>query len=398
MRQILTDAACNSKPPRTGRLEIADLRQTGLVLRITANGARSFAYRFRHPLTRKTLRLTIGSYPATSLGAARKRAREIAEQVEEGTNPIEARQAERESAPARTFQALSDRYLKEYAERHKRPRSTEEDRRNLNVHILPKWGKRDFRTIRRADIIELIESIINDGKHVAANRVHTLISGIFSFAIDSALLEANPAARLKKRGKEKPSDRILTDDEIRAFWNGIVLPPVSRAVGLSLRLALLTATRANEVAGARKIEFQDLNNPEQAKWIIPKERVKNNSDHLVPLSTLAVETINAAIDLTRADDEFLLPTRLERREGPIDRHTLSMAMARFGKELSGPKSWKKEMPSPHDLRRTANTRLAEMKIPKEVRDRILITLDHADAILNRSITTFTNLNRRNVRH
>src|SRR5262249_31090370 len=34
VRQILTDALCRTRPPRTGRLEIADLRQAGLVLRI----------------------------------------------------------------------------------------------------------------------------------------------------------------------------------------------------------------------------------------------------------------------------------------------------------------------------------------------------------------------------
>ena len=244
MRQILTDAMCRTKPPRTGRLEIADLRQAGLVLRITSNNARSFAYRFRHPHSRKTLRATIGSYPATSLEGARKRAKEMAAQVANGANPIEARNVDREAAPARTFEVLAARYLKEHAERHKRPRSAEEDRRNLAVHVLPKWAKRDFRTIRRADVIELIESIVSTGKHAAANRVHSLISKVFSFAIDADLLEANPASRLRKRGVEKVGRRVLSDDEIRMFWRGIVLPPVSRQVGLALRLALLTATRA----------------------------------------------------------------------------------------------------------------------------------------------------------
>jgi hypothetical protein len=161
VRQILTDAACKTKPPRNGRLEIADLRQAGLVLRITANGARSFAFRFRHPHTRKTLRATIGSYPQVSLEVARKRAREMAAEVGAGKNPIDSKRAEREAAPTRTFQALADRYLKEHAERHKRPRSAEEDRRNLAVHVLPRWAKRDFRTIRRADVIELIEAIVS---------------------------------------------------------------------------------------------------------------------------------------------------------------------------------------------------------------------------------------------
>jgi integrase len=377
VRQILTDALCRTKPPRSGRLEIADLRQAGLVLRITSNGARSFAYRFRHPHTRKTLRATIGPYPATPLEAARKRAKEMAVQVADGTNPIEARNAEREAARTRTLQALADRYLKEHAERHKRPRSAEEDRRNLAVHVLPKWAKRDFRTIRRADVIEVIESIVSDGKHTAGNRVHSLISKIFSFAIDADLLEANPAARLRKRGVEKVGRRVLDDAEIKTFWRGIVLPPVSRQIGLALRLALLTAARASEIAGARKAEFQDLDKPEQAAWHVPAERTKNRVDHLIPLPPLAVETIKSAIELN-GDSEFLFPTRLG-RGGPIDRHTLTVAMVRFAKSLKGPaaKTWQQEIPTPHDLRRSCNSRLARMGIPKEIRDR---TLNHITSL------------------
>ena len=371
MRQILTDALCRTKPPRIGRLEIADLRQAGLVLRITSNGARSFAYRFRHRHSRKTLRATIGPYPATTLEAARKRAKDMAAQVADGTNPIELRSAEREAAPARTFEALAARYLKEHAERHKRPRSAEEDRRNLAVHVLPKWSKRDFRTIRRADVIELIEAIVSAGKHAAGNRVHSLISKIFSFAIDADLLEANPAARLRKRGVEKVGRRLLSDDEIRVFWRGIVVSPISRPVGLALRLALLTAARASEIAGARKDEFQNLDQPEQAVWLVPSERAKNRMTHLIPLAPLAIETVKNAIELS-GHSEFVFPTRLN-RDGPIDRHTLTVAMVRFAKSLKAPtaKTWQQEIPTPHDLRRTVSTRLARMGIAKEIRDRAL---------------------------
>jgi integrase len=373
MRQILTDALCRTTPPRNGRLEIADLRQAGLVLRITPNGARSFAFRFRHPHNRKTLRATIGGYPAVSLESARTRARTMAAEVEAGGNPIESKRAEREAAPTRTFEALANRYLKEHAERHKRPRSAEEDRRNLAVHILPKWSKRDFRSIRRADAIELIESIVSTGKHAAGNRVHALISKLFSFALDSDLVEANPVARLRKRGTEKVGRRVLSDDEIRVFWRGIVLPPVSRPVGLALRLALATAARATEVAGARKAEFENLDNSKLATWIVPNERAKNRHDRLIPLSPLALEAVKSAIELTSEADEFLFPLRRGHRRGPLDRHALASAMRRFGKSLKGPvaKSWQQESPTPHDLRRTCNTRLAQMGIAKEIRDRAL---------------------------
>jgi integrase len=213
---------------------------------------------------------------------------------------------------------------------------------------------------------------VSTGKHTAANRVHSLISKVFSFAIDADLLEANPVARLRKRGVEKVGRRVLSDDEIRTFWRGIILPPVSRPVGLALRLALLTAARASEIAGARKSEFENLDKPEQAAWLVPGERAKNRIDHLICLAPLAVETVKSAIELTSEDDEFLFPSRLN-YDGPIDRHSLPVAMTRFAESLKGPaaKTLHAEPPTPHDLRRTCNSRLAKMGIPKEIRDRAL---------------------------
>jgi integrase len=161
------------------------------------------------------------------------------------------------------------------------------------------------------------------------------------------------------------------------FWRSIVVPPVSRQVGLALRLALATAARASEIAGACKAEFQELDKPEQAAWLVPGERTKNKRDHLIPLAPLVVETVKSAIELS-GESEFLFPTRLG-RGGPIDRHTLTVAMVRFAKNLKGPtaKTWQQEIPTPHDLRRTCNSRLARMGIPKEIRDR---TLNHVTSL------------------
>ena len=48
-------------------------------------------------------------------------------------------------------------------------------------------------------------------------------------------------------------------------------------------------------------------------------------------------------------------------------------MVRFAQSLKGPtaKTWQAEPPTPHDLRRSCNSRLARMGIPKEIRDRAL---------------------------
>jgi integrase len=357
MLQVLTDSLCKSKPPQHGRLEHADLRQSGLELRITATGVRSFGFRFRDPQTRRTLRATIGNYPALSLEAARRRAHEMAAQVATGINPIEVRATEREQAHTRTFGALAERYLKEHAYRHKRPRSAEEDRRNLAVHVLPKWAKRDYRAITRADIVTLIEGVIASGKPTAANRVHSLISGVFSFGLDAGLIAANPASRLKKRGVERQRKTVLAISDVKAFWHGCVKSPCSESTGLALRLALLSAARVSEIAGARKDEF-DL---DKKTWTLVGDRTKNHQEHLIPLAPLAVVTIKAAMALS-GDSPYLFPSRRPGRH--INRHSLGLAMHR----LTG--GWRSPV-GPHDLRRTVNTWFAANGVSREVREAVL---------------------------
>jgi hypothetical protein len=210
MRKALTDIFCKSTPaPAAGRSEWADMRCAGLEFRVTSAGARSWTFRFRDPTSRRTLRASIGSYPDIGLSAARKKADALRAKVADGVNPIEAKRLERSESHSRTFNTLADRYMAEHARRHKRPQSIEGDDLNLKKHVLPKWGKRDYRKIRRADAIDLIEGIVAAGTHTAANRVHALISKVFSFAVDSDLLEANPVspaskAREEKDGQENP--------------------------------------------------------------------------------------------------------------------------------------------------------------------------------------------------
>jgi integrase len=373
MRKSLTDTFCKSTPaPATGRSEWADVRCAGLEFRVTSGGARSWTFRFRDPTSRRTLRASIGSYPDIGLSAARKKADDLRVKVAAGVNPIDYRRRERDESHSRTFNELAQRYMREHARRHKRQLSADGDELNLNKHVLPKWGKRDYRHIRRADAIELIEGIVAAGTHTAANRVHALISKVFSFAVDADLLEANPVARLKKRGKEATGKRILSDDEIALFWKKIVLSPVSRTVGLALRLALLTAARESEIAGIRLDELRNLDGADPALHI-PSERSKNKRPHMIPLTALAVATIKQARELIGDDDSYLFISN-RKKGSPIDRHSLPVAMARFCAAQEGngaAKSLRIDAPSPHDLRRTASTRMSSLGVPKEDRDAVL---------------------------
>jgi integrase len=370
MRKALTDALVrNIAPPATGRAEVADLREAGLSFRVTASGARSWCFRFRDPRSGKTTRATIGRYPDVSLGKARERAEAMRKEVGAGANPVESKRREREMAASKAFKALADRYLDEHARRKKR--SADADERNLRLHVLPKWKNRRFDEIARKDVIELVESLVTARKPTLANRVQALISSIYSFAMDADLVNGNPCARLRRRGVESIGRRVLTDDEIRLFWPGILRKPVSQRVGLALRLVLLTGCRPGEVTGIARAELEKVTERGRARWILPAARSKNGRAHLVSLSEPARRTVLAALELTSDDEPHLFPSRAV-KGAPITAHALSVAMARFADaNPKAAKSWRAEPPSPHDLRRTVATRLAELGIAKEDRDAVL---------------------------
>jgi integrase len=365
LARALTDSTIKGiKAPATGRMEVADLRCAGLAFRVTAANVRSWCFRFRDPASGKDARSTIGRYADISLGQAREAADGLLAKVAKGVNPVVQKRSDRRDAGTKTFSALSDRYLEEHARRFKRSASADE--RNLRLHILPNWGRRRYDQIERSDVIELVEGMIKAGSPVQANRVQALISMVFSFALDADLVKTNPCSRLKKRGVENQETRVLSDEEIRQFWSRSILPPVTRRVGLALRLALLTACRPGEIAGIHRSELSNLAVPGDASWLLPADRSKNGRAHFVPLSDMARETIFSACELISDEDEYLFPSPVE-AGGPITGHSLTVAMRRMTTKIDGQasKTWTADPPSPHDLRRTVATRLSQMGVPPE---------------------------------
>jgi integrase len=363
MSRALTDAMVrNVQPPSSGRAEIRDPGCRGLELRVTAAGVKSFAFRYRDRRTRRIERITLGRYPDLMLREARARADELRHQVANGQSPA----TDKRGAAEREFAALADRYLTEHARRFKR--SADQDERNLRLHILPRWRDRDFAEITRADVVSLVERLAAT-RPVLANRVQALVSSIFSFAVDKALIAQHPCLRLRKAGDEAARKRVLDDDEIRTFWTRVVEPPVSRAVGLALRLVLLTGCRPGEIAGLMKSEIELNPQGRPSSVTIPAERSKNGRPHFVPLAPLARGVLTDALTLAGGS-----PAVFPSRSGRVAGHALAVAMARLGKAL-GAEDW----PTPHDLRRTCATRLSKAGIRQE----------DVSAILNHTRTDVT---------
>ena len=370
----LTDVFIRSiEPSAAARSEFADIRCAGLALRVTAAGAKTFSFRFRDPASGKVTRATLGAYPDVGLAAARAQADRMRRGVrQDGINPVAAKREARENALTRTFGALADQYLIRHARLKKR--SAAADERNLGKHVLPFWRDRPVDGIKRADVSALVDRLVDAGSPIQANRIIALVSKVFNFGLNRGAVEFNPAARFEKPGRERPKERILTDVELAWFWHAVMRPPVSPAVGFALRFALLTATRASEAAeiSEREIETDATG---QSVWTIPAPRSKNGKAHVIPLSDLAVQQLQRARERGDGDREFVFrsPSRAGR---PITGHALAVAMARLAKSEGCPSSIAESPPTPHDLRRSAATRLAALGIAGET---ISAALNHQKA-------------------
>jgi integrase len=369
-------AAERQGPPKSGRIIYWDRLLPGFGLRLTAKGARSWVAMYR--VGGRSVMQTLGPMARLRVEEARQLARECMAKAASGTNPVaekrnKARQAETAAAiaAANTMGAAARRYLAESRNARTgailRVKTAREWRRIFEHDVLPRWGERPLAEITKADVLELVNDKAGrrererkgrtDGAAVQAGKILARLRTFFAWAAANDLIAADPTAGVRKPAKEIARDRVLSDDEIRLFWQATdsLGPPF----GALFRLLLLTAQRLSEVGGVRWSEIS-----EDGIWEIPGDRAKNGKLHFVHLSPQAQEIIAALPRIAGQDLLFSGTGRTPASgiSGAKDRLDLHMA-ALTEREIA---PW-----TLHDLRRTVTTGLARLGIPPHVADRIL---------------------------
>ena len=210
------------KPPAEGRVEYWDTGTPGLCLRVTASGSASWSFRYRPRESGKQYeRITFGSADSLSLSDARDRAARVRAEVVDGGNPQLTRRQKREAVKnALTFDWLAERYLAEYAKPNKASWKDDEQRLGRARKVL---GSKEAAALTRRDFINFLDSVKRTAP-VQANRIQTIVCTMYNWAVEEELLETNPIAGLRKRGKEAAATRTLTDAELRVLWRALKVP------------------------------------------------------------------------------------------------------------------------------------------------------------------------------
>jgi integrase len=343
----------NVKPRKT-RYELKD-GDRGLYLRVHPSGAMAWCVKYK--FEGRLRRLTLGEYPVIGLSDARLAYAETVAKVKAGVDPGRVKIEEKTRMKGEpTFKD----FLNEYWETYLVTRKAGADTWRLIAHdALPAWKKRKLAGITRRDVVRLLDKVKKRAP-VGANRLVGALNRMFNHAIRRGVLENNPC-HMVERLPEKPRARVLDNEEIKALWLALDLEnkkiDLFRSTKLALRLILLTGCRGGEVAGALWSEIT----PEA--WTIPGERTKNGDVLVLPVTPMMQQVFDEALALSAGRPHVFASSHLK---GPVTRHSFSVACKRHWREVKVKAHF-----TPHDIRRTVRTKLAEIGVSDVVAERVM---------------------------
>lgn len=372
--------------PRGTRREIGDAVQRGLVLRIGETGVKSWSVIYKvpgergvsptgRPLKGSQKRITIGQYPMVGVAAARAEASRIIGQALTGRDPRPERRDANLLRHTNSVEAVSKRMI-ELAK--KQVESWPKIEQILKDYVWPSLGTRPIVDVAQADIHKLLDDLVAQDKHGTAREVRKMMSRLMNYAAEKSLIPASPMAGMKRRDLTlQPSERALTDEEIKAVW--AATEEMGYPFGTLARTILLTGQRKSDWSDARWSEVEAAE-----RWLsIPMERFKSRRGHVVPLVGAAWELVEG-LPRWNGKDPHLFSTTGGEKASELGQKPVAklreLTLKHLRKLRDDPEA-ELEHFTPHDFRRTCETRLARLGYNQEVRDAVL---GHAKAGLQRT--------------
>ena len=361
--KVLTTRFVDAAKPRHNsagdavRAEYPDAACPGLHLVVQPTGTRSWAFRFRRRTDRKNVKLTLGKAGdgGLSLAAARHAAAAHRHRLEQGAvlvTPVTAVTPQSVRTGDKVETAVAS-FLELHVRRKNRISTARVTENIFNRIIVPAWRNRTIDSIRRRDIIDLVEDVAASGRGYHANRTCAVLSKFFAWLVARDALTFSPVTGVERPYKEKIRSRVLTDDELRVLW---LACGHEGASGEAIRLMTLTGARRGEVGEMSRREVDQ----DHQLWNLPAERTKNGRPHTIPLSTQAWTLIEARPRFAGCDFVFTIDGKRVVNNWDEVKHRIS---AKAGITAS---SWRL-----HDLRRTCASGMQKLGVSVPVIEKAL---------------------------
>ena len=286
----------------------------GLYLWVYHNGRKY--WRMRYWRAGKEKSLSVGVYPRVTLSEARIKRDELRNQLDADLDPSAERRASslrKKLSAENSFEAVArewyNKQLHIWVQHH-----AQDIKNRLESNIFPVLGKRPIDQIEAPELLQAIRKIEARGAFDLAHRVLQVCGQVFRYGIATGRCTRNLSVDL--RGALTPHVK-----KHQAAVRAAELPELLRAIAkydevggkqtrLALQLLAQTFVRTNELIGAKWAEFDS----DKALWIIPAERMKTRTDHVVPLSRQAL-TMLVELKKISCGSRYVFPGRY--RDKPL---------------------------------------------------------------------------------
>ncbi len=353
----LTDTTCkNAKPKLEKAYKLTD--EKGLYLLVAKSGGKWWRFDYRFNGKRKTL--SMGTYPDTSLKAARKKRDSTREQIAEGIDPGIVRKIEKAGSKENTFQAVAEEFLEANAARWSKSHHRHV-KECFNRDVYPWIGSRPLKDLTAVELLSTLRRIVDRGALETAARTKQFIGQAIRYGIATGRAERDISQDLRGAlpTPVKSHYSAITDSKLL----GQLLRDIhdykgSFVVRIALQLQpMIFARPANLV----EMEWSEIDF-EKSQWCIEGSKMKMKTRHIVPLSKQAIELLKEIHPLTGSRRYIFANNQGQSKSGHISRETPGATLRRMGY---------KGKQTAHGFRTTASTILHEQGYRSDMIERQL---------------------------
>ena len=322
---LLSNLKIKNSPSKEKPYKLSD--GEGLYLLVKSNGSKLWQFRYSYAGKEKTA--SYGKYPTVSLAEARGRKKADQELLRQFIEPNAYRRREKrhrayenrntfEAVATDWFQDNKDTWVISYAE---------DVWRRLELHLFPHLAKRPIVDIEPLELLDVIKLIEPAGTTDITHRLMQCCKAIYEYAIFSRRAKFNIAVGLHKGLKkhQKRHHPTLHEYEVGSFLRAFEHLNTSVQNKCAFSLLLLTALRTKEL---RYAQWKHINWKDE-KWVIPAETMKMRRDHIVPLSSQAMQILRVLSGISTGS-KWIFPSQCGYRHEVMSENTINHMIHRMG--------------------------------------------------------------------
>lgn len=198
--------------------------------------------------------------------------------------------------------------------------------RSIEKDILPSLENVPVQEIKARLLIQVLEPIKARGALETVRRLVQRINEIMIYAVNTGLIEANPASGIGDAFERPKKQHMPTirPEELPKLMRTISMSNLSIPTRCLLEWQLLTLIRPAEASATAWAEI-DI---EKKEWRIPAERMKAKRDHIVPLSDQALSILKIMEPIS-GNRVYVFPSRND-PHNPMNSQTANAALKRIG--------------------------------------------------------------------